>query len=217
MARRHTVSAILLAWWKGVRDKSRIRPLFTSGLLIIRHPRHAEALGFVASSWPTSSPMLVHVYLDHKYRGLGYGAAAAGIFIRYLFESFHTSKLVFEVPGWDLSGARLMSSLRQFLLEGVRLKQLSLGGDAYDLYEFGLSREDFQLLRETPLWPRLVGPSEFRSNNSLLPADAGGNTYKDEADKGRIRATWYARLLASSDNSSAPPRCFWRFAASTTR
>jgi RimJ/RimL family protein N-acetyltransferase len=128
--------------------------------LVVQREGQTRPLGFVSAKGcasPVQRHLNVTVFLENRDRGRGCGIAAAGLLIRYLFESFDIPKLVFEVYGWDQSSVEIMKRILQFRQEGLRPDHVHLNGRLCDLFEFALCRDDFEVLRETPLWKRTVG------------------------------------------------------------
>jgi len=127
--------------------------------LIFKHAQ-ARPLGFVYAA-PATSPVQKHYnigcFVDDRSHGKGVGPAATALFVRYLFENFDTPKLAFEVYGWNAPSLKAVSHYPQFRLEGVRKRHVHYNGGLHDLHEFGLSREDFTVLTQTPFWRRMVG------------------------------------------------------------
>ena len=117
-------------------------------------------LGFVyavRASSPIQKHFNVGAFLGEQSKGLGYGPAAVALFLRYLFQNFDIPKAVFEIYGWNAASLKATSHFPQFRLEGVRERHIFWAGEFFELYEFGLSREDFSSLMETPFWKRMIG------------------------------------------------------------
>lgn len=120
-----------------------------------------EPIGCIYANRPASRAqkfLQINILLVPEYRRkLGFGMAATYLFIRHLFEEFDISKVVLDVYGWNV--VSIKSTSHQARLEGVRRNHVYWDGRAYDLYEFGVSREAFhEEVMKSPAWKRLIGP-----------------------------------------------------------
>jgi ribosomal-protein-serine acetyltransferase len=120
----------------------------------------ARPLGFVyacKASSPVQKHYSVGCFVSDTARGQGVGPAATALFVRYLFENFDIPKLEFTVYAWNQASLKATRHMPQFRLEGIRKAHVQYNGRMHDLYEFGLSRDDFEELQTAALWKRLVG------------------------------------------------------------
>lgn len=121
---------------------------------------HQRPCGFVyavKAPSPVQQHYSVGCFVGDANQGQGVGPAAAALFIRYLFTNFNTPKLEFTVYAWNEPSLKAVSHLPQFQLEGVRKNHVHFDGKLHDLFEFGLSREGYEELRQTAIWKRIVG------------------------------------------------------------
>ncbi|MCL2854078.1 MAG: GNAT family N-acetyltransferase [Defluviitaleaceae bacterium] len=92
----------------------------------------------------------IGLQIDGQHRGKGYGTAAMKLMMKYAFEERRLNKYYGSVLDGNVASAAMLKKLG-CQQEGVRRQMIYSGGMHHDEILFGLTRDDYEKLRQMAL------------------------------------------------------------------